>query len=248
MSNIMANREVCDLTLLDYATKKPFMYIDYANVTTNENQSTSVFAKGGKGAPRRIRFDGEKVSTLTLETQMITPELIAVLAGSQVITGQNVFKRKVLVSETISESTSLTFPAGETPIEGTLAVYPAASDCMESAAVQGTLSANKFTFTTAAAADGEYVCYYQIAGDDSVKTIQYKSDSFPKEFVLYGDTVMKGEDGSLNGYQLHAYKAQPQGSFKMGFQSTGDPGTFSVTFDLLADADKNILDYHLIEA
>jgi hypothetical protein len=34
----------------------------------------------------------------------------------------------------------------------------------------------------------------------------------------------------------------------MAFQSTGDPGTFSITFDLMADNDGNILDYHLIEA
>jgi hypothetical protein len=245
MGKTMANREVCDLTLLDYVTKKPFMYIDYANVTTNENSSSSVFATGGKGAPRRIRFDGEKVSTLSLETQIITPELIGLLSGAEVVTGQNIFKRTVITSTTAT-NTTLTFTTA--PIAGSLTVFPIASDCVESAIVAGTLATTTFTFTTPAEDDGEYVCYYQIAGDTDVKTIQYKADTFPKDCVLIGDTIMKGEDGTVNGYQIHAYKATPQANFTMAFQSTGDPGTFSITFDLMADNDGNILDYHLIEA
>ena len=32
----MTNREVCDLIFVDYATKKPFMNLDFANVSTTE--------------------------------------------------------------------------------------------------------------------------------------------------------------------------------------------------------------------
>lgn len=32
----MSNREVCDLIFVDYATKKPFLNLDFANVTTTE--------------------------------------------------------------------------------------------------------------------------------------------------------------------------------------------------------------------
>ena len=55
MGKTMANREVADIILYDYATGKPFLNIDYANMTTNEHTATSVYAKGGKGAPNRIR-------------------------------------------------------------------------------------------------------------------------------------------------------------------------------------------------
>ena len=47
----MANREVCDLIFVDYATKKPFLNLDFANVTTTELTGESVFAYGGKGHP-----------------------------------------------------------------------------------------------------------------------------------------------------------------------------------------------------
>ena len=45
----MASREVCDLIFVDYATKKPFLNLDYANVTTTELTGESLFAYGGKG-------------------------------------------------------------------------------------------------------------------------------------------------------------------------------------------------------
>ncbi|MBD5476389.1 MAG: hypothetical protein HDR17_10510, partial [Lachnospiraceae bacterium] len=42
----MANREVCDLIFVDYATKKPFLNLDFANVSTTELTGESVFAYG----------------------------------------------------------------------------------------------------------------------------------------------------------------------------------------------------------
>ena len=56
----MANREVCDLIFVDYATKKPFLNLDFANVTTTELTGESVFAYGGKGHPKRMSFSGER--------------------------------------------------------------------------------------------------------------------------------------------------------------------------------------------
>ena len=32
----IANREVCDLIFVDYASKKPFLNLDFANVSTTE--------------------------------------------------------------------------------------------------------------------------------------------------------------------------------------------------------------------
>lgn len=44
----MANREVCDLIFVDYATKKPFLNLDFANVSTTELTGESVFATAEK--------------------------------------------------------------------------------------------------------------------------------------------------------------------------------------------------------
>jgi len=71
----IANREVCDLIFVDYASKKPFLNLDFANVSTTELTGESVFAYGGKGHPKRVQFAGEKGGTLTIETQIQSVKL-----------------------------------------------------------------------------------------------------------------------------------------------------------------------------
>ena len=48
-------------------------------------------------------------------------------------------------------------------------------------------------------------------------------------------------------YKLVAYKCAPQSNMSLGFSNTGDPASITVTCDLLADGDDNILDLILIE-
>ena len=81
MGNTFANREVCDLIFEDYATKTPFLNMDYANVSTTEITGESVFAYGGKGHPKRVAFSGERGGTLTIETQMQSFKLYQLLTG-----------------------------------------------------------------------------------------------------------------------------------------------------------------------
>lgn len=81
MGNTFANREVCDLIFEDYATKTPFLNMDYANVSTTEITGETVFAYGGKGHPKRVAFSGERGGTLTIETQMQSFKLYQLLTG-----------------------------------------------------------------------------------------------------------------------------------------------------------------------
>ena len=80
----MANREVCDLLFVDYATKKPFLNLDFANVSTTELTGESVFAHGGKGHPKRVQFSGERGGTITIETQIQTVKLWQLITGGEI--------------------------------------------------------------------------------------------------------------------------------------------------------------------
>ena len=80
----MSNREVCDLIFVDYATKKPFLNLDFANVTTTELTGESVFACGGKGHPKRVQFAGERGGTITIETQIQTVKLWQLITGGEI--------------------------------------------------------------------------------------------------------------------------------------------------------------------
>lgn len=240
MNSTMANREVCDLIFLDYATKKPFLNLDYANVTTTELTGESIFAYGGKGHPKRVQFSGEKGGTLTIETQLQSVKLWQLLTGGDVSKSAKFVVRKELIT---ADGSSVTLP--ETPIPGTVAVYAAEDDCGTELAC--TVSGSSVTLTTALNADDKVIVYYMKEVTDKVSRINIKSTSFPKNFTVYGDTVMKTEEDELLGYHLTAYKCAPQSSMSLSFSNSGDPGSLTITCDLLADQDDNILDLILLE-
>jgi len=236
----MANREVCDLIFLDYATKKPFLNLDYANVTTTELTGESIFAYGGKGHPKRVQFSGEKGGTLTIETQLQSVKLWQLLTGGDVSKSAKFVVRKELIT---ADGSSVALP--ETPIPGTVAVYAAEDDCGTELAC--TVNGSSVTLTAALNADDKVIVYYMKEVTDKVSRINIKSTSFPKNFTVYGDTVMKTEEDELLGYHLTAYKCAPQSSMSLSFSNSGDPGSLTITCDLLADQDDNILDLILLE-
>jgi hypothetical protein len=237
----MANREVFNNTFRNASDGSIFDYIDYANTGDVDYKTTTVYATGGQGGGRKVGFTGSPQATMKFTTQLVTPKLISMLAGSEIITGKNVFRHKVITSVTAETTTTITFPTTETPAVGTLSVYPKGVELIDTNKTAGTLSAGVFTFTTKATTDGEYECFYQTAITGS-QTVTFKSDKFPKDFIWDGETIWKGEDGTTRTEIFHAYKVTPQQNFTMSYQNTGDPGKFEIVFDLFADKDNNIFD------
>lgn len=237
----MANREVCDLVFVDYATKKPFLNLDFANVSTTELTGESVFAYGGKGHPKRMQFAGERGGTMTIETQIQTVKLWQLITGGE----RSASARFVAREEAFVAVDGKTVTLKAAPAAGTVYVYPAEDDCGE--ALSCTSAGETVTLDTALGGGSKVIVYYmkEVTGD--VQRINIKSTSFPKNFTVYGDTVMKTEDDSILPYKLTAYKVAPQGNLSLSFSNNGDPGSITITCDLMADADDNILDLVLIE-
>ena len=237
----MANREVCDLIFVDYATKKPFLNLDFANVTTAELTGESVFAYGGKGHPKRVQFAGERGGTMTIETQIQTARLW------QLITGGEASKSAKFVTrvETAVDENGTSITLADAPVAGSVAVYADGDDCGQELAC--TVADKVVTLANAITGGSKVIVYYMKEVTDKVERINIKSTSFPKNFVVYGDTVMKTEDDEILPYKLTAYKAAPQGNMSLSFSNSGDPGSITITCDLLADGDDNILDLVLIE-
>lgn len=63
----MANREVADLIFVDYATKKPFLNLDFANVTTTELTGEMYMHMAVKDTLRRLALVVKKVVLLLLK-------------------------------------------------------------------------------------------------------------------------------------------------------------------------------------
>ena len=111
-----ANREVADLMLVDYSTKKLFLNVDWANVTSTSFEGDRVFATGGQGAPNRVQFDGSRTGTLTIEAQVYPVKVFQMLSGNDLGTTANFLKREKV---TCTEAGKLTIStaAGTTAIQ-----------------------------------------------------------------------------------------------------------------------------------
>lgn len=133
----------------------------------------------------------------------------------------------------------------ETPVENSVYVYAQDDDC--GTKLDCTVSGAAVTLDTALDAGAKVIVYYMKSVAEGVERINVKSTSMPKNFIVYGDTVMQTEDGKLLPYRMVAAKCAPQSNLSLSFSNNGDPGTVTITCDLLADADNNILDLILID-
>lgn len=239
MGQTFANREVCDLIFEDYATKKPFLNMDYANVSTTEVTGETVFAHGGKGHPKRVSFSGERGGTLTIETQIQSFKLYQLLTGGDISNTAKFMVREVLTVAT-GKVTLTSAPA----TGATVNVFAIDDDC--GTALTVTVSGTEATLT-GATNGAKVIAYYVKEFTDKVQRISIKGSSFPKAFAVYGDTVMKTEDDELLPYKFVAYKASPQSNMSIGMSNTGDPATLTITCDLMVNDENEMLDLILEE-
>ena len=237
----MANREVCDLIFVDYATKKPFLNLDFANVTTTELTGENVYAYGGKGHPKRVSFSGEKGGTLTIETQIQTVKLWQLVTGGKVSKTAKFMTREELTVGTGGNTVTLS----DVPIAGTVVIYKADDDC--GTELQNTVEAKAVTLNDTLTEGDKVIAYYIKELKDKVERINIKSTSFPKNFTVYGDTIMKTEDDEVLPMKMTIYKCAPQSNISLGFSNNGDPESVTITADLMSDENDDMLDLALIE-
>lgn len=237
----MANREVCDLIFQEYKTKKPFLAVDYANTSSVELTGENVYAYGGKGHPKKVTFSGEKGGTMTIETQIQTPKLWELMSGG---TSSSTAKYLKKVEAVVAAENKITLTEDKTIDEGSVCVYKA-DDVELETELKCTVNSKDITLTDTVEAGTKVIVFYGITRDD-VYNINIKSTNFPKAFSVYGDTYMKTEDDDIFPYRLTVYKAVPQPNMSLSFANNGDPGTVTITLDLMEDKNHNMLDLTLL--
>lgn len=237
----MANREVCNLVFVEYASKKPFLNVDYANVSTTELTGESVYAYGGWGHPKVVTFFGDKGGTISFETQITPFKLYSLMTGAELETTANWVSRKEITCETAGELSLGTGVSAAT-------VFALADDC--GVEIEGSVASNKFTATTAGdiVVGTKYVAYCTEVLSD-VQKLSIKSTTFPKYFTAYMETKDKTDAGEDALFRMIAYKCAPQTEFSLEMSNNGDPGSITVTCDLMEDTanEKKMLDMILIE-
>ena len=144
-SKQMANREVADLIFQEYKTKNPFLYVDYANTSSQELTGETVYAYGGKGHPKKVSFSGDRGGTLTIETQIQTPKLWEMMSGGTGSDTANVMKR---VNATIGASHQISLNTEDTLTKGQVWVYDAADINLETEFEVSSVSSTQITLAS----------------------------------------------------------------------------------------------------
>lgn len=222
-----ANREVADLILSDYATKKVFLNVDWANVTSTSFEADRVFATGGQGAPNRVQFDGSRTGTLTIEAQVYPVKVFQMLSGNDLGTSATFLKREKVTAADVNKLT-LSIEAAENSAQ----VFAADDDM--GTEIECTVSGKDITATGKLTAKKDYIVYYY-AKMAKAQVVKLDSKHFPKAYRVDGSCPFKCEDDTIVESRLTWYKAAPQGSFELSWQNTGDPVSITMTFDVLAD-------------
>ena len=232
-----ANREVAELTFCDFASGSPVLYIDWANVTSTSLTGETVYARGGMGAPKRVGFGGNREGTLSIETQMNCAKLYAIVTGGELSTTAEFLKRTVVKAA----AGALTLPEQNgTIVSSGLMVYAIEDDC-------GTpveeVSLSEGQVIASSLVDGaEYVVYFMVKHDGDVQKLHIPGRVRLNAYKIYGRTLVKDEGDKDHDARMIVYKATPQPQVDFSFSNSGDPGTMTLTFDLAADKDDNVLD------
>lgn len=234
-----ANRQVCDVDIRVLKTLAPFLFFDTANTTTAGLSGDSVYAMA-KGQ-RAIAFHNPLEGTMTIEAQVIPFKFYSLFSdGTIESTGIQAVHKKVKATDaTIKIEAS----NGEVKT-GTVFVYPAGSFGDETALIAGTFTGGTFTPTESSdiVSGNEYEIGYILNRTSGVKRVSFNNKKVPKDYFITMNTVEKDEEGVLTPYIITAYKASVERNFELSFSSEGDPASITLTFNLLADKNGDVMD------
>lgn len=237
----MANRQCCNLDIREYKTNKPWMFADFCNTTTVGLSGDSVHAmKKGK---KTIAFHNPMEGTMKLEFQ-VHPFRIYSLLSDGSIDSSSLLPVRTTIKATVEGKLTID---GDVPVAGTVFVYEAGDYAGK--VIEGTFESGVFTATTAAdiAANKSYEVAYYTEKVSGVKRISFNDNKIPKDYKVTMETLNKDETGTLVPMKIMAYKVSPKREFELSHSSTGEPATVTITFDILADDEGNILDITELE-
>ena len=229
----MANRQCCDVHILDYATMKPWMLVDFCNTTTAGFSADAVYANK-KGA-KDIKFDNPLEGTMKLNFQVHPFQIYALYSDGEIETSALIARR-----ENVTGAAEGKLTLTNTPKAGT--VYAVDPDTGK--IIEGTVSEKEFTATTTSEIkEGTtYEVSYLEEKTAGVKKISFNNKKTPKDFFIQMETVDKDEKGNLVPVRITAYKASPNRTLDLSFPSDGDPAEIEIELSVLQNEDGDVMD------
>lgn len=229
-----ANREVCDVQILDYNTGEPFMKYDFANTTSLNFNSDSVYAMA-KGS-RKIAFTNPLEGEFAITAQVVPYKMYSLYSDGKIDTVGECYTKKTITA-TEAGKLNITDAKG-TIVEGTVFAYKSGE--FGETKIEGTYTEGVFTATTEGdiAAESTYDVGYMAKRESGVQKITLNNKRTPKAVKIILNTHDKDEYDNIIPLQITIMKATIRRNLELAFNSEGDPQEITMTFDLLEkDAD-----------
>ena len=221
-------KEVADVIFFDIATGKPVLFFDTLKTSNIENAAETTNATGGRGNSKLITWNYSRTATLEMQDALLSMESMAVLAGTEVTAGTNLYKRQKLVV-TAGKAT-----LDEKPTDATKVTIV---DSNGKEVTGATITDVQVTGLTG----DKLSAYYEYPAPVSAKTVKFASDKFPGAYRVIGDTVVRD---NTTGKDRVAQFLIPKAQLQAGFTFTMDAenvSTFDFKLDILRDGESTDL-------
>lgn len=253
MTKIYGIKDCANLNLVDLATGLPFLYSDYANVSTNEWSAERQYATE-KGT-NAISWDSQKKSTVQVETEVFDLKWLALANGTQFVNGGADIQRrevvtvtggKVTLANTPMDKSTQILPVGENGLELDGGLPLEEVETAPTAATEYQVTGKDIEFE-ATVADGTQFAVHYVEQVENARTMTIRSDVFPKAFKLFADVLIREKERGVDEFcQIEYFNVRPQPNFTITMSAT-EITKLSITFDVLPNAKKEMAEYKIIE-
>lgn len=262
-------REICDVVLraktkLTLGSKtfykdEPVLYFDTLKTSNLEGSATTVYATGGRGNPRLVAWDGERVLTFTMEDALISSESFSILSGAGLLEASEskpVYQHMTSRIQVTNDNSTFELPeeacwdgydkddpyykkaAGiyiMTLTDGNIDSEP----CVPFSVGKDHKTITCYTHAGKIDRDEVVLVDYYVKRTSGTQVIQITADKFGGSFYLEGSTLFRREG---DNYDMPAEIVIPnckiQSNFTFNMANSGDPSTFSFVMDVFPDYTK----------
>lgn len=240
--NVFGIRETPLVTFYDLATNKALVQLTNVKTAGLENKGEVIYARGGRGNPKIMGFNGNREGTVKLQDALFTTQVLAMMTGNGLVTAsQNIYTRDALTVATNSATLRYT-PVNTGALIGVYKLNADNTHGTELVYTSSTLSTGKYSisgknislFSGDIANGGQIVAYYQNATDPTASKISITSDKFSGTYKVVMDCLVR-DAVTQNDFaaQVIIYNAKMTNDWSLSMASTGDPSNFDLDLEIL---------------
>lgn len=251
-------REISNVVFKEIDTKKPVLYLESLKTSSTEVTAEANYVQGGPGNPRRLMFEGNKQINYSMQDSLISPESLAMLAGTTAIARSvQVHKKEVLELDDSMQATLAEVPSIKAEYPMFVFITQGGDDIgitVPSDITSGyqlTEQVIKFNGSiddhTFAEGDKVIVDYYYTS-ETTAKEIIIEANKFPGYYLLEADTLWRREsDGKDLPARFIMPKVKIASSFTISNAAEGDPSVFDFMVECFPDDNNQMVIINIIE-